>query len=125
MYLNKPDGLCGNDDCGQMSAWYIFSSLGFYPVCPGSGQYSIGSPSVKQAKIQLGEGKDLIIKTINLSEKNLYIQSVKLNGKPYSHSYITSKDIMQGGILEFIMGSKPNKQFGSGPEDRPASVIYN
>jgi len=82
MYLNKPDGLCGNDDCGQMSAWYIFSSLGFYPVCPASGEYAIGSPSVKQGIIQLGEGKTLTVKANKLSGKNSYIRSATLNGKP-------------------------------------------
>ncbi len=109
MYLNKPDGLCGNDDCGQMSAWYIFSSLGFYPVCPGSGQYSIGSPSVSRAIVQLGGGKKLIIKANNLSAKNIYIRSVKLNGKVISTSFIENRDIKEGGELIFEMSSKPDK----------------
>ncbi len=87
MYLNKPDGLCGNDDCGQMSAWYIFSSLGFYPVTPGSGQYAIGSPSVKQAIIQLGGGKKLIIKANNISERNIYIRSCNIEWQIAEQQY--------------------------------------
>lgn len=109
MYLNKPDGLCGNDDCGQMSAWYIFSSLGFYPVCPGSGQYSIGSPSVSQAIIRLGNGRQLLIKANNLSSGNIYIHSVKLNGRVIGTSVIESSDIKDGGELIFEMSSKPDK----------------
>jgi predicted alpha-1,2-mannosidase len=114
MYLNKPDGLCGNDDCGQMSAWYVFSSMGFYPVCPGSGQYSIGSPSVKQANIQLGGGKNLIIKANNLSEKNIYIRSVTLNGKPLNNSYFMHADIASGGEIIFEMSNRANKKWAAG-----------
>jgi predicted alpha-1,2-mannosidase len=110
MYLNKPDGLCGNDDCGQMSAWYIFSSLGFYPVCPGSGQYSIGSPSVREAVIKLGGGKELTIKAKNQSEKNIYISSVTLNGKAINTSHIKNSDIRDGGELIFEMSSRPDRK---------------
>lgn len=112
MYLNKPDGLCGNDDCGQMSAWYVFSSLGFYPVCPGSGQYAIGAPSVKEGKIQLKDGKVLTVKANNLTDKNIYIQSVKLNGKPVTTTILTNSEINQSGELVFEMGGKPNKKWG-------------
>ena len=112
MYLNKPDGLCGNDDCGQMSAWYIFSSLGFYPVCPGSGQYAIGTPSVKEGKLQLKDGKVLTVKANNLSDKNIYIQSVKLNGKPVNTTILTNAELNQGGELVFEMSGKPNKKWG-------------
>lgn len=112
MYLNKPDGLCGNDDCGQMSAWYVFSSLGFYPVCPGSGQYAIGAPSVKEGKIQLKEGKILTVKANNLTNKNIYIQSVRLNGKPVTTTILTNSEINQSGELVFEMGGKPNKKWG-------------
>jgi predicted alpha-1,2-mannosidase len=111
MYVNKPDGLCGNDDCGQMSAWYVFSSMGFYPVCPGSGEYAIGSPSVKEGKIQLSAGKSLIIKANNLSEKNIYIRSVTLNGKPLNQSFFTHSDIANGGELIFEMSNHPNKKW--------------
>ena len=112
MYLNKPDGLCGNDDCGQMSAWYVFSSLGFYPVCPGSGEYAIGSPSVKEGRIKLVGGKTLTVKANNLNDKNIYIQSVKLNGKPVTNTILTNSEINQGGELIFEMGGKPNKKWG-------------
>jgi len=112
MYLNKPDGLCGNDDCGQMSAWYVFSSLGFYPVCPGSGEYAIGSPSVNRGVIRLGGGKSLIVKANNLSDKNFYIQSVRLNGKPLKTSVLSRSDISGGGELIFGMGDHPNKKWG-------------
>jgi putative alpha-1,2-mannosidase len=111
MYLNKPDGLCGNDDCGQMSAWYIFSSLGFYPVCPASGEYAIGSPSVKQGIIQLGEGKILTVKANKLSDKNSYIRSATLNGKPLNKSFIKHSDIAGGGELIFEMSNRPNKKW--------------
>lgn len=111
-YLNKPDGLCGNDDCGQMSAWYVFSSIGFYPVCPGSGEYSIGSPSVNEAKIELGEGKTLFVKANNLSDKNIYIRSASLNGKPLNTTSISNKEIRNGGELIFEMGKRPNKKWG-------------
>ena len=112
MYLNKPDGLCGNDDCGQMSAWYIFSSLGFYPVCPGSGEYAIGSPSVKQGILQLGGGKMLVVKANHLSDKNIYIKSVSLNGNPLNSSFLSHKDIAGGAELIFEMSSRPNKKWG-------------
>ena len=110
MYLNKPDGLCGNDDCGQMSAWYIFSALGFYPVCPASGIYSIGSPSVKQATIQLGEGKMLMVKANNLNDKNIYIRSVSLNGKPLNQSFLRHSELA-GSELVFEMGDRPDKKW--------------
>ena len=113
MYLNKPDGLCGNDDCGQMSAWYVFSSLGFYPVCPGSGEYSIGTPSVKEANLQLGGGKSLIVKANNLSDKNIYIRSVTLNGKPLEKSSLKHTEIADGGVLIFEMSDRPNKKWGA------------
>jgi len=113
MYLNKPDGLCGNDDCGQMSAWYIFSSLGFYPVCPGSGEYSIGSPSVNEARIQLAGGKMLTVRANKLSDKNIYIQSVMLNGKPVLSPTLLHRDLVTGGELVFEMGSRPNKKWGT------------
>lgn len=122
MYLNKPDGLCGNDDCGQMSAWYIFSSLGFYPVCPGYGEYVVGSPSVNNAEIQLADGKILTVASENLSEKNIYIQSVTLNGKKWNKTFIPIKEIIDGGSIQFKMGVKPNKKWGVAEESRPFSM---
>lgn len=106
MYRNTTDGLCGNDDCGQMSAWYIFSSLGFYPVCPGSNEYIIGSPSVDKATLKLENGKEFEIITRNLSEKNIYIKQVLLNGQPIANYHLNHKDITNGGRLEYIMCEK-------------------
>jgi predicted alpha-1,2-mannosidase len=104
-YLNKPDGLSGNDDCGQMSAWYILSSLGFYPVNPASGIFDIGAPFFKRAAVKVGDNV-LTVQAKKLSNKNKYIQAIKLNGKPY-HSYqINYSDIMKGGTLQFIMGKE-------------------
>ena len=106
MYKPTPDGLGGNDDTGQMSAWYIFSSLGFYPVAPGSDQYAIGSPAVSHAVIQVGDGKTFTINVKNQSDKNVYIQSITLNGKPHPGMFLTHADIMNGGEISFVMGSK-------------------
>ncbi len=109
MYHATTDGLCGNDDCGQMSAWYIFSSLGFYPVCPGSNEYVIGSPSVDKATLNLENGKQFIITARNLSDKNIYIQQIKLNGIKYNKFTLNHEVIMRGGTLEFVMGALPEK----------------
>ena len=122
MYTDRPDGLCGNEDCGQMSAWYVFSSLGFYPVNPANGIYVFGSPLFDSATIKLKDNKQFQIKAINRDKTNIYIQSVKLNGKPYHKSYIRHKDIVDGGVLEFTMGARPNKEFGKSDENRPKSV---
>jgi predicted alpha-1,2-mannosidase len=103
LYTNTPDGISGNEDCGQMSAWYIFSSLGFYPVTPGSNQYIIGAPLFEKATINLENGKSFTVQADNQSEENKYIQSVKLNGENYEFSYIEHHDIMKGGSLVFEM----------------------
>ena len=113
MYKNKIDGLSGNDDCGQMSAWYIFSALGFYPVCPGSDQYVIGSPKTQEATIHLENGKTFCVKTMNLSDKNVYVKAIKLNGKKYEKHFIRHSDILQGGEMLFEMSNKPNKKSAS------------
>jgi predicted alpha-1,2-mannosidase len=106
MYKPTPDGLGGNDDTGQMSAWYIFSSMGFYPVAPGSADYSLGSPSVNNAVIRVGDGKTFNIVVKNQSEKNVYVQKMTLNGKPYNKLSITQQDIMNGGEMVFYMSAK-------------------
>ncbi|MDL2238812.1 GH92 family glycosyl hydrolase [Bacteroidales bacterium OttesenSCG-928-K03] len=106
MYKNKIDGLCGNDDCGQMSAWYIFSAMGFYPVCPGSDQYVFGAPYLPYMEINLPNSKKLVIKADRVSDRNRYIKSIKLNGKLIDRKYITHAEIMNGGILEFEMVGK-------------------
>jgi predicted alpha-1,2-mannosidase len=122
MYKAAPDGLCGNDDCGQMSAWYIFSCLGFYPVCPGSNEYVIGSPCVDKAVINLENGKQFAVEAKNLNSRNIYIQWVRLNGKPYNHCYIKHSDIMKGGTLIFAMGPAPNKTRARGSDNTPYSL---
>ena len=108
-YKAKPDGLGGNDDCGQMSAWYIFSSLGFYPVSPGSDEYWIGSPSIVNAKLNLENGKTFEIEAKNQSEKNVYIERIELNGKPFEGYKLKHDDIMKGGKLVFFMNYKLKK----------------
>ncbi len=122
LYNNEADGLSGNEDCGQMSSWYVLSALGFYPVCPGDGQYVFGSPGFEDMKVNLENGNTFHVKAKGL-KIGPYIQSVKLNGKDYSKSYITHKDIVQGGSLEFTMGDKPNYGFGDAPADRPSRQI--
>lgn len=109
LYKNTPAGLCGNEDCGQMSAWYVFSAMGFYPVDPISGKYEIGTPMYPEMKMHLANGKTFTILAPAVSKENIYIQSVKLDGKPYDKSYITHEQIMNGSIFEFEMGNKPEK----------------
>jgi predicted alpha-1,2-mannosidase len=109
MYGPGVDGLCGNDDAGQMSAWYIFSSLGFYPVTPGSDRYALGSPMVKNAVLNLENGNRLEIKTINQSAKNVYVRTLTINGKTINRNYILHKEIMNGGEFVFEMSATPTK----------------
>lgn len=118
LYHDDFDGLSGNEDVGQMSAWYILSSVGFYQVDPAGGRYVFGSPLFDEATLNVGNGKTFRVVAHNNSSENKYIQSAKLNGKPYTRSYIDFKDIVRGGILEFVMGNKPS-QFGVKPSDRP------
>lgn len=106
-YKPQPDGLGGNDDCGQMSAWFLFSSLGFYPVAPGNEEYSLGSPAIKTAILKLENGKTLAIEARNQSDKNVYVKKVLLNGNEINRRYITHSEIMNGGKLTFEMSDKP------------------
>ena len=108
-YRPTPDGLGGNDDCGQMSAWYLFSALGFYPVAPGSDQYQLGSPVIKTAAIRLENGKTLSIEAQNQSDRNVYVESVAVNGKKLDRTYITHQEVMNGGSIVFRMSEKPSK----------------
>ncbi|MGZ2369718.1 GH92 family glycosyl hydrolase [Ancylomarina sp. YFZ004] len=124
LYSDQIDGLCGNEDCGQMSAWYIMSSMGMYPVNPSNGAYVFGSPLFDEATINLPENKSFNIIAKNNSKTNIYIQSVSLNGEAYSKTFITHKDILKGGNLVFEMGAKPNKEFGAAAQDRPKSIVY-
>jgi predicted alpha-1,2-mannosidase len=107
LYDSTTSGLSGNEDCGQMSAWYIFSAMGFYPVNPASGEYAIGSPLMKQSIIHLANGKTFTIKVTNAGK--IYIKSVKLNGKIYTSSFLKHSDIEKGGLLEFVMGDEAGK----------------
>ena len=107
LYLNAPNGICGNDDCGQMSAWFVFSSMGFYPVDPVCGKYEIGTPLFSEVKMHLNNGKTFMILAPNVSRKRIYIQSVRLNNVLYDKSYITHDQIMNGDTLFLEMGDKP------------------
>ena len=124
LYKDQPDGLSGNEDCGQMSAWYVLSSIGVYSVNPSNGEYVLGRPLFDSAIIELPMGKKFVVETKNNGAENIYIQSVKLNGNPYNKSFITHKNIIQGGKLSFVMGPEPNKEFASQIEDRPKSIVY-
>ncbi len=123
LYTDQPDGLSGNEDCGQMSAWYVLSSMGFYPVTPGSNIYAIGSPIFDHVNLNFENGKTLNIKAKNVSSTNKYIHSVTLNGKNYSKSYFKHEDIENGGEIVFEMASIPNKKWGTGEGDAPKSSI--
>ena len=111
-YNTTPNGLSGNEDCGQMSAWYIFSSMGLYPMNPASGEYEIGSPIFEKTTIKLPKGKTFTIEAENVSNKNFYIQSATLNGVPFNQTTITHQQLLEGGTLHFVMGSEPNKNWG-------------
>lgn len=122
MYRPEVRGLGGNDDCGQMSAWYVFSAMGFYPVCPGTDQYIIGAPYMPYMRVNMPTGKSLEIKAPGVSNKNRYVKSVKLNGKPVDKNYLTHEQLTQGGVLEFEMAAKPDKKRGSSRSARPYSL---
>jgi len=121
LYNPYPDGLCGDEDNGQTSAWYVLSAAGFYSVCPGTGEYPLGSPLFSKLTFHLENGKIFVINAKNNSEKNVYIQSAELNGKNYTKNYITHEEIMNGGVLTFEMSSVPNTNRGTGAEDFPYS----
>ena len=106
LYLNTPAGLCGNEDCGQMSAWYVFSAMGFYPVDPVSGRYEIGTPLYPEVKMRLANGKTFTVRANGVSRENCYIKSVKFNGAPYGKTYVTHEQILSGGVLEFEMSAE-------------------
>ncbi len=121
MYRDTPDGLCGNDDCGQMSAWYIFSACGFYPVAPGSNEYVIGAPFLRSIDLNLPSGKRLSIRAPRLEDGNPYIQRVLWNGKPHDKTFLRHEDLVQGGTLTFEMGPKPSR-WGTRSDARPFSL---
>ncbi len=122
-YTDKPDGIIGNEDCGQMSAWYLLSSMGLYQVNPSDGVFVFGSPCFKKVEMKVRGGKTFTVEAPDNNKENIYIQKVYLNGKPYNKSYITYDDIINGSTLKFVMGKKPNKNFGKAPANRP--VVLN
>ena len=122
-YTTKPDGIIGNEDVGQMSAWHVFSALGFYPLNPANGAYVFGSPAVDKAVLTLAGGKTLTIEAKNNSLTNKYIQRVTRNGQPYSKAYITHQNLLAGGQLVLEMGPRPSPTWGVAPADRPRSVM--
>ncbi len=122
-YFDQPEGLAGNEDCGAMSSWYVFSSLGFYPVNPANGVYVLGSPLFDKVTVKLEGGKTFTVQTINNNKENIYIQSIMLNGKPYTKSFITHQDLLKGGTMVVTMGNKPNVDFGKAVADRPANNL--
>ncbi len=124
LYDDTPEGLSGNEDCGQISAWYIMSAMGFYPVLPGEPSYVIGSPLFEKVIINLENGKKFVVRANNVSETNKYIQSAKLNGRSYTKSWFAHQEIVKGGELSFQMGENPNYDWGTSKEDRPATKEF-
>ena len=121
MYTPGPDGYCGDEDNGQTSAWYVFSALGFYPVCPGTDEYVIGAPLFKKATLHFENGNNLVIDAQNNSKENLYIESLRVNGQESTRNYLKHADLLQGGTIEFKMGSHPNLNRGINDDDAPYS----
>jgi predicted alpha-1,2-mannosidase len=125
LYRPSPDGLSGNEDCGQMSAWFVLSAMGFYPVCPGQAQYAIGTPYFDKVVINQENGKQFTLEAKNLSYNSFYVQSAQWNGLPYNRSFISHQMIRKGGSLVLDMGPTPNKQWGSTDYDVPRTFINN
>ncbi|HEV8186748.1 MAG TPA: GH92 family glycosyl hydrolase [Pyrinomonadaceae bacterium] len=122
-YKPDPDGLIGNEDCGQMSAWYVLNAAGFYPVTPGSTVYAIGSPLFPEVRFNLENGKSFVVRGVGVSERNVYVQSATLNGRPYNKSFLMHRDLLAGGELVFRMGPRPNFRWGTGTGNEPVSRI--
>jgi predicted alpha-1,2-mannosidase len=122
LYSSGPDGYPGDEDQGQTSSWYVISAMGLYSVCPGTDQYVIGSPVFPKMTIHLENGKTLILEAAGNSLENRYIQSASLNGKSFTRTWLTYKELTEGGIIRFKMGSKPNRAWGVASFDRPYSV---
>ena len=121
LYSAAPDGYCGDEDNGQTSAWYVFSSMGFYPVCPGTDQYVIGAPLFKKITMQLENGKTVTINASGNSESNRYVSKLMMNGKPYSKNWLTHKTLQDGAVIDFNMVAAPDKERGTRKEDFPYS----
>ncbi|MEP7184717.1 MAG: glycoside hydrolase domain-containing protein, partial [Rhodanobacter sp.] len=121
-YAARPDGMAGNDDLGQMSAWYVFTALGFYPVTPASDEYAIGRPFVARAALHLGQGHTFTVTASPLDDAHPYVGSVSLNGKPLERTYLHHAEIVAGGELHFTMQAKPNRDWARGDGARPAAM---
>ncbi len=121
LYTPNPDGYCGDEDNGQTSAWYVFTSMGFYPVCPGTDQYVVGAPLFKKIRIQLENGKNITIDAPSNSPDNRYVEGVTINDSPYSKSYFSHNDLMKGAVIRFTMSAKPNRERGAKTDDYPFS----
>ncbi len=121
MYNANPDGYCGDEDNGQTSAWYVFSALGFYPVCPGSGEYVLGAPLFKNVKLNLENGKTVTISAPANSDTNRYVEKMTVNGKNYDKNYLDHDMLSSGAKIEYDMASTPNTKRGVGVEARPYS----
>ena len=124
LYTAAPDGYCGDEDNGQTSAWYVFSALGFYTVCPGTDEYVVGSPLFKSAKLHLENGKTVTIKSDNNQPDHCYIKEMKVNGKPYSRNYLTHDQLTRGANIQFRMSPVPDKQRGTTEKDAPYSLSF-
>ena len=121
MYAPTPDGYCGDEDNGQTSAWYVFSALGFYPVCPGTDQYVLGAPLFKKTTLYLENGKQLVISAPDNSECNCYIDKFFINGKLWNKNFLCHEDLLKGGLFEVMMSDEPNKKRGILNDDIPYS----
>jgi putative alpha-1,2-mannosidase len=119
--LTNGYGYCGDEDNGQTSLWYVFSAMGMYPACPGFPEYCIGSPLFDRVTLHLENGKTFVVSASGNGEKNIYVQSAKLNGSPYSKNYLKHKDIAAGGVFELTTGSEAS-DWGTGQDDVPSSV---
>ena len=122
LYSSKPDGYCGDEDNGQTSAWYVFSALGFYPVCPASDEYALGSPLFKKAVIHLENGNDVLIEAPDNSSENVYVAGLTLNGRKWGHNFIKYGDLLSGARLKYRMSAEPSKDRGTSEEDKPYSL---
>jgi predicted alpha-1,2-mannosidase len=125
LYKPTPDGYCGDEDNGQTSAWYLFSAMGFYPVCPATDQYVLGAPLFKKLLVNLENGKQVVINAPANSAQNMYVQQVQFNGKAHGQNWINHFDLLKGGTLNFTMGATPNKQRGTRESDAPFSLSIN
>ena len=122
LYDTSPEGICGNDDTGQMSAWYVMSSMGFYPVTHGRAVYFVGTPIFPEVKLRHGRGV-LTVRASGVSRENRYIQSASLNGRPFTKSWLSHEELFGGdATLTFEMGARPNRDWGSSPDDLPQSM---